>query len=56
MLSFRRLNAEKVRSSESIYVSKRTNGRLVLVEGWGEGKGCVCVCVCWGGGGGKGCA
>ena len=35
MLSLRLLNAEKVHSSESIHVSKRTNGPSVLVEGWG---------------------
>ena len=49
MLSLRLLNAEKVNSSESIHVSYKTNGPLVLVEGWGGGKDC-------GGGGGMGCA
>ena len=51
MLSLRLLNADKVHSSESIHVSWRTKGPLVLIEG--RGKGCVCV---WGGGLGMGCA
>ena len=47
MLSLGLLNAEKLHSSESNHVSWRTNGPLVLVEGWG---GVKIVCVCGGGG------
>ena len=40
MLSLSLLNAAKVHSSESIHVSWRTNGPLVLVEGLGGAKDC----------------